>query len=254
MPAKPNSALAPGSSECEIGVPTANAGLEPRQPDTAKTIASSEATSTILAVIATAFDLNIEALGVTPNGALWKDEEGMALRFEKLAEILDGADPAQPDSVNDFGCGYGALYTFLKAHPLFAEHPHAAIDYAGFDISEKMVQAAQQRIEPSDAVFIRSAMVTRPADYTFVSGTFNFKFEVADNTWNEMVKTNLAELWANTRKGLAFNMLSAAAAERDPDLYYADSSEFMAYCAAFSDDLTLIADYPLDEWTLLVRR
>ena len=176
------------------------------------------------------------------------------LRFAKLAEILDSANSAGPVTINDFGCGYGALYTFLMAHPFFANRPQTSLDYAGFDISANMVQAARQRIDANNAVFTQSATVTRPADYTFVSGTFNFRFEVDDKTWNELVKTSLADLWANTCQGLAFNMLSATTMDRDPDLYYADPDEFVAFCAAFSDDLSLITDYPLDEWTLLVRR
>lgn len=189
MPSKPNSALAQGNDAYGDGVCAMNAKLKPRHPEFPETTAASEATSLVLSVIARAFDLNIETLGVTPNGALWKDEEGMTLRFEKLSEILHGADAALPVSINDFGCGYGALHTFLRAHPLFTPNKRASIDYTGFDVSEKMVQAARQRNDASDAIFIHATMVTRPADYTFVSGTFNFRFEVDDKTWNELVKT-----------------------------------------------------------------
>ncbi len=50
-------------------------------------------------------------------------------------------------------------------------------------------------------------------------------------------------------------MLSVNSANRLAGLYYAEPEEFLDFAArTLSADVTLIDDYPLDEWTILARR
>jgi len=69
------------------------------------------------------------------------------------------------------------------------------------------------------------------------------------------VQASLAHLWTVSRKGLAFNMLSIYGNKRIRDLYYADPRPFFDFCMReLSPNVTLLHDYPLQEWTILVRR
>ena len=48
--------------------------------------------------------------GETPRGVDWNGEQSQMLRFEQLSKIVDTSTQF---SINDLGCGYGALYDFL---------------------------------------------------------------------------------------------------------------------------------------------
>lgn len=199
--------------------------------------------------ISHAFNGRIGEFRDTPAGVLWKNADGQLLRFELLAGILDGAPDTGTVTVNDLGCGYGALLDFLNA---MAGMPR--FDYAGYDISRKMIEKARQRTKYSRAVFKVDHKADRAADYSFVSGAYNLKLEVEDAPWRNFVRGSLADLWSKTGKALAFNMLDAGAAKRLDSLYYADSGDFMEFARTLSPDVTLIDDYPLKEFTVHIKR
>ncbi len=70
------------------------------------------------------------------------------------------------------------------------------------------------------------------------------------------IEASLKDLWAKTRKGLAFNMLCAATKSRkEHDLYYADWRVFHDFCVKeLSPHVSVLRDYHLAEWTIHVRR
>ncbi len=69
------------------------------------------------------------------------------------------------------------------------------------------------------------------------------------------MKASLAQLWSRTAKGLALNMPRPDGGSREDGLYCGDPRAFLDLCReALSPDATLIDDYPLPGWTILVRR
>ncbi len=199
--------------------------------------------------LSTVFSQRIRQYGDTPAGVLWKDRDGQRLRFEVLCNILTDAPKSSAITINELGCGYGAFFDFLTGVP---EMPQ--FDYAGYDISPEMVAVARDRTGDSRARFLLADRPLRTADYSFVSGTYNLHIDVDNVIWTDFIKTSLSRLWARTDKGLAFNMLDKHHRTRLGGLYYADREEFLEFCAGFSSKLTLIDDYPLDEWTIFIRR
>src|SRR4051794_32797123 len=73
--------------------------------------------------------------GATPRGVDWNGQSGQILRFEQLCKVID---VPRACSVNDVGCGYGALLDFLRGHRLPGS-------YLGVDLSEEMIRAARER-------------------------------------------------------------------------------------------------------------
>ncbi len=127
--------------------------------------------------------------------------------------------------------------------------------YFGYDICEDMVEVAKGRIDDARVSLLHNLIATRAADYSFASGTYNLKADVDEGEWTGYVKASLTQLWSRTAKGLAFNMLSTDGERREDGLYYGDPRAFLDFCReALSPDATLIEDYPLPEWTILVRR
>ncbi|MCP4708528.1 MAG: class I SAM-dependent methyltransferase [Planctomycetes bacterium] len=199
--------------------------------------------------ISKVFGYRINKYGGTPAGVLWKNCEGQQLRFEILAGILDNVPPSHAININDYGCGYGALLKFLNGLPSMP-----AIDYTGYDVSREMINVAREHNKGSQATFRKSSKIGTPADFTFISGTFNLYLDIAEERWNAYVKSTLTQLWSMSNQGLAFNMLDKDHPEKGEGLYYADPIEFLDFCSRFSNNVTLITDYPLHEWTILIRR
>lgn len=199
--------------------------------------------------ISQAFDHRISDHGDTAAGVLWKNPDGQLLRFELLAGILDAAPATSMVSINDLGCGYGALLDFLDNLPGMLK-----FDYAGYDISKRMIETARRRTDRSNAGFHVSHKAIHRADYSFVSGTYNLKLGIEDAPWRNFVCASLADLWSKTGVALAFNMLDARAGKKADGLYYAESADFMNFARSLSGDVTLIDDYPLEEWTIYLKR
>jgi len=150
-------------------------------------------------------------------------------------------------SLNDFGCGYGALVSYLEDREL-------DVAYVGFDLSAKMLDHARR--EYPGVKFVGSAAQLRPADYTVASGVFNVKLDVAPVDWHAYVLETLETIASISVKGFAFNMLTSYsdADKMREDLYYADPREFFDLCKRrYSRNVALLHDYGLYEFTTIVR-
>jgi SAM-dependent methyltransferase len=185
--------------------------------------------------------------GATALGVDWKSESSQRLRFEQL-EPLWHADPGA--SLIDYGCGYGALAEFVRARG------HQG-PYTGFDISGEMADAATTHNEGlADCRWTSRRDDLRPADYAVASGIFNVKLDAADAEWRAYVRRIIADLASLATRGFAFNALTSYS-DRDKqraDLHYADPLELFDHCQrTYSRFVTLAHDYPLYEFTLLVR-
>lgn len=185
--------------------------------------------------------------GATPRGVDWSSGESQRLRFRELARVLEG-DPAA--SVNDYGCGYGALLSFLR------EHGHAG-DYTGFDISARMLEAAREAHgDVSNCRFVADREQLAPAMYTLASGIFNVRQDAADDDWHRYMLETIGDLASLSTKGFAFNALTTYSdrERRRQDLYYSDPLVLFDHCKRHvSRFVSLLHDAPLYEFTLLVR-
>ena len=76
--------------------------------------------------------------GETAEGVHWRDYESQIARFDELVKIIE---PNIGLSLTDWGCGYGALYDYLKDKPWME-----SAQYTGLDINEKMILACRRRI------------------------------------------------------------------------------------------------------------
>ncbi len=195
------------------------------------------------------YEKRLAEFGASPKGVLWKDVEGQMLRFEILAGVIPAETGTQSITVGDLGCGYGALFDFLLTLPGVE-----VSRYRGYDISEAMLEQAEKRITDPRAVFARSGEALEVADYSFVSGAYNLIMRAAMPEWRDYAARSLSRLWDRTAKGLAFNMLSASRPVVVGSLYRTPPDFFIDLFRRLKAEVTLVDDYPLDEWTLLARR
>jgi hypothetical protein len=202
-----------------------------------------------LAGVEALYTANLAEHGTTSASVGWPDADAQLLRFDKLAYVIEVLAPQDEITVNDWGCGYGAMFRYLD------ERPDVRLGgYAGYDISADMLDAAQTYVDDARARWIQNAHVTEAADFTFVSGTFNVRMDAGDEAWRSYIEKTLLELAARSQRGLAFNLLTTYVDWRKDDLFYADPAHFFAFCREnLSRYVTLLHDYPLYEWTIAVR-
>jgi SAM-dependent methyltransferase len=203
----------------------------------------------ILGPVARYYGQRVTAFGATARGADWNSEASQALRFDQLLARLP---VAAGDTVNDYGCGYGALALHLAARGL-----HVA-RYTGFDVAPQMLTAAGEALDVPFAVeLVSDPAALAPADITVASGIFNVRLTTPEGEWKAYVLDTLAHIASVSVRGCACNFLTSYSdADRmRPDLYYADPSLIFDHCKHhFGREVALLHDYGLFEFTIAVRK
>ncbi len=190
----------------------------------------------------------ITEYGAVASGVNWKSKREQEIRFEYLARVVP--DGTAPVDVADIGCGYAALYSFLKDRGV------PLVRYFGYDVSSAMVKSAQERTTGAkDAEFFVGDSIDREVDYAFASGIFNVSLGQSEGAWTKLVKTVLDNMNAMSRRGFAFNMMTDKVDWRVDDLFYANPGIWLEHCLShYSRRVTLYHDMPFFEWTMIVRK
>lgn len=202
----------------------------------------------LLGDVASYYSHKLAQHGTTPLGVDWNGVSGQHLRFAQLLKLVP---EAQPYTLNDLGCGYGALLGFLMD-----TLPPAA--YLGVDVSDDMIVAARQGYARLPmARFIAADRPDSVADFGVASGIFNVRMGRSDSEWFDYLRHTLDILDNTSRLGFAFNCLTSYSDpdKMRPDLYYADPCELFDLCKRnYSGQVALLHDYGLYEFTLVVRK
>jgi SAM-dependent methyltransferase len=185
--------------------------------------------------------------GPTHAGVDWNSEESQRLRFDQLLTVTDLETPF---TINDYGCGYGALIDRL-------EERGARCSYTGFDVAEAMVEEARLRYGANEKRrFTTAPDALRMADYTVASGIFNVLAGAHPAAWADYIRFTVQRMAQLSRCGLAFNCLTSYsdADHMVPELHYADPCTLFDWCKReLSRNVALLHDYGLYEFTIVVR-
>lgn len=197
--------------------------------------------------VAEYYTRKVQEWGPTPQGVDWNSRESHEIRIEQLLKICDRSGFF---SLNDLGCGYGALYGYMIERKYDFE-------YHGYDLSEAMIEKAHTSYKNADNCHFTQSDVLEEADYTTACGLFNVKMDVDPKNWEEYVLEVLEKIDRASRRGFAFNIQTRYS---DPEhmkdhLYYADPCFYFDFCKnKFSKHVALLHDYPLYEFSILVRK
>ncbi|NYH98056.1 class I SAM-dependent methyltransferase [Cupriavidus plantarum] len=208
-----------------------------------------EKRSDLLGDVAGYYAAKLAEHGETAKGVDWNGEESQVLRFFQLSKIILETD--ETFSVNDLGCGYGALRKYLSGR-------YPSFTYTGIDVAPEMIHAAELQCGPDPAArFVVGSEPDTVADYGIASGIFNVRMGRDDPEWLEYIENALDIMDRTSRRGFAFNCLTSysdAAKMRDT-LYYADPGILFDRCKRrYSRNVALLHDYGLYEFTILVRK
>ena len=186
--------------------------------------------------------------GATALGVDWNGPQSQSLQFAQLLKLL----PEEGGfSINDFGCGYGALVEVLQAR-------WPGVRYRGCDLNPDMIAAARQRHAGQEMIVFEVAeRPLRQADYGVASGIFTLRLGRSDSQCFSDMQNSLDALHATSHIGFAFNTLTSYSdADRMRDyLYYPNPCALFDLCKRrYARDVSLLHDYGLYACTLLVRK
>lgn len=202
-----------------------------------------------LAAVAGYYGERLRRFGATPLGVDWPHRPNQELRLLQLLRLCDFSAPC---SLNDVGCGYGALRGLLSRR-----QRRAQIDYLGTDVSAAMVAAARRRWRRrADCAFEVAAGATRVADYSLASGIFNVKLDCPLPDWEALVARTLDNLRRHSRLGYGVNFIDPPAPGQasPPELYRPPAEQWLAHLARHQPGcaVALLRGYGLPEYTLWV--
>jgi SAM-dependent methyltransferase len=203
----------------------------------------------LLEEVSSYYTKKVLQFGTTPAGVDWNSYESQELRFEQLLKVIQ--NPSEKFSFMDYGCGYGSLYKYMQPR-------YKNFSYLGYDISQEMIKTASEMYQPTDTLQWKTALTDNDKkDYVVASGIMNVRQETPEKVWEEFVIHTINELNKYSTKGFAFNVLTKYSDKEymKNNLYYADPAYLFDYCKRnFSKHVALLHDYPLYEFTILVKK
>lgn len=201
----------------------------------------------LLAEVAEYYSGKLAEHGANARGVDWNGEASQTERFRQLCKLIDAEGAF---SINDVGCGYGALFDFLRDGRM-------PVAYLGIDVSAPMIDAARHRFAGNESArFLLGDAPDVVADYGVASGIFNVRMDRSDEEWAQYVESTLDLLARTSRRGFAFNCLTSYsdADRKRAELYYADPCHLFDLCKRkYSRQVSLLHDYGLYEFTMIVR-
>ena len=121
-----------------------------------------------------------------------------------------------------------------------------------------MIEAAKKKYgKLKNCLFSSDGRSLDAADYTVASGIFNVKQQTGNGAWRDYMLQTLWKIADLSKKGFAFNVLTKYSdlEFRRKDLFYADPLFLFDYCKTkFSKYVSVLHDYPLYEFTILVKK
>jgi SAM-dependent methyltransferase len=197
--------------------------------------------------IARYYTAKIRRHGATPRGVDWTCLAVQELRFVQLLKICEFSAPF---SLNDIGCGYGALLAYIEKR-----HAGTPIDYLGIDLSSAMIAEARVLWRGRKATrFAIGSARFREADIAVASGIFNVKLDYPVKLWERWVAANLGNMSETSRLGFAANFMAPAKAANSPVLYRPSAGHWIGFCRdELGCEVQLLESYGLREFTILAR-
>lgn len=193
------------------------------------------------------FTGTVTSFGQTHWGISANSADYHSSSLKQMAAFVAGAEPGW--TINDIGCGYGALFGLIRD----GLTPYG-VRYQGYDISPGMVAEARKRYADDPRhVFVLSSIPLWPADYSVAAGTFNLNFEHDQPEWLDYIRAQILLMARMSRCGFSFNALRPEYDRQDTNLIRLNSDAVIAFITDFiSDRIELITNYSEIEWTIRV--
>jgi SAM-dependent methyltransferase len=152
--------------------------------------------------VAEEYNLRFLKYGAQPKSSLWFSEQRQTLRFDSIITTMKRNQAPRHFSINDIGCGYGG---FLKR--LQDNFSNDRFSYVGFDLAKSPVEYCDRHYAKKGVKFYCSSIPSEVADYSVMSGTFNYVPDLSVKAWKDYLFTSLSSIWNLTQHSMIFNLM-----------------------------------------------
>lgn len=186
------------------------------------------------------FNEKVKEHGISYKSLDWGSPQGQRKRFEVIADI----GIKSGDSVLDVGCGLADLYAFFSERGL-------DVEYTGIDVSEKMIEVAQERF-PHLPLGRRLLDDFQPESFDWVVASGIFYLNRIDP--DLFLREYAEKMFSVCKKGSAFNCLSRTKTAVTSEEYRADPSEVLTMVRSFCNLTAVRHDYHDSDFTVYMRK
>ena len=171
----------------------------------------------------TAYKKQNKKFGFSPKGVFWQNDNTQIARFNSLINGILTPDLDGGISISDFGCGYGAFYSYIKNKQFMNNS-----SFIGYDIVDDFIFEAKKNYPHAE--WNCSDKLAQETDYLFISGTLNMAFNYSINEWQRYLESQIEECFIHVKKVLAFNLLFAKKRKIEKGLFYSEIDRVFDFC------------------------
>ena len=173
------------------------------------------------ASIKSAYTRRFKARGAQAEGVFWASRINQTARFEQALKDMRFEFGSTSFSIADIGCGYGALFNYIRSTSTWRE-----IDYSGVDITPDLVRYCKQEHPADKHRFSLGRQPKHAVDFAVFIGTFNLCHTDDYPLWEDYILRQLAASWARVRYGLILNITSLEKAKINNNIFYVKPDAF----------------------------
>lgn len=173
------------------------------------------------ASIKSAYTRRFKEKGAQAEGVFWASQSSQRARFEQVLSDMQAEFGSAGFSMADIGCGYGALFDYIRSKPAWRQ-----IEYSGVDITTDMISYCQRENQPDRHRFSSGRRPKQPVDFAVFVGTFNLCHTDDYQLWEDYILRQLTANWAHVRYGMILNITSLEIAKINNNIFYVNQQEF----------------------------
>lgn len=186
--------------------------------------------------------------GDSHRGVDWPNAEDAAKRYRVMLELIRPSPEEQ--TLLDFGCGASHLYQYMLDQQI------RGLKYAGLDASQAFCDLSRKKYPQNDYFCVD--VLAEPDrlneyDYVVMNGVFTEKRDLSFDDMYDYLRRMLSTVFAKTRRGMAFNVMSKQVDWERDDLFHMPIGELTDFLAkSLSRHYIVRNDYGLYEYTVYV--
>ena len=163
--------------------------------------------------------------GNSPQGLFWKNSFTQIHRFELIITALNKYYNLKKFTICDIGCGYGKFFEFLRD-----KLKKSTFQYQGCDLNNKLIDYCTKIYSDKNCKFYKKSSPHGMVDFSVMSGTFNLSVTNDIKMWEKYILKNLTNIWRQTNKIMAFNLLNQNERKIKQGLYYTNKNWIKDIC------------------------